>query len=141
MRGRTDREGHTWEVSRARGLHARTPVLREAKPDATMAEAIASVLNSGHAALVTRSDWTVEARRARWESEFYDIDRAGRRRRRYRRSATEREWEDFYRSARKVQRDDRKLVKDGVIECRLCGARWSTRAPANFHECKGEMNG
>ena len=125
-----------WEVARSKGLSARTPVLREASDRATIAEAIASVLTSGHAAVVTRSDWTREARKAKWESEFYDVDRAGRRRRRYRKTDIERQWEQFYADLRRSSRSDRSSRKSGNVGCDRCSKTWSRHAPADYaHVC------
>ena len=128
-------EGTLWEVSKAKGLAARIPVLREASDPAIIAEAIASVLKSGSAALVMRSDWTPEARRERWESEFYDLDRAGRRRRRFRKTDIERQWEKFYADERRRARSNGGS-KTGNVECPVCGGRWSRLAPSSYvHVC------
>jgi len=129
---------YEWEVSRAKGLAARIPVLRGATDPAIIAEAIASVLNGGHAVLVIRSDWTPEARKARWESEFYDVDRAGRRRRRYRKTNIERQWEQFFTAKRRADRSNRSVGRTGNMECPECGDKWSRRTPADYiHVCPG----
>ena len=82
---------NTYEVSIPKGS-ARYVVGREvAGPEA--AALCADVLSQGHALLVTRTDETPEALRTKWESEFYDRDKRGYKRRRFRRTKEEKEWE------------------------------------------------
>lgn len=128
----------TWEVARAKGLAARVPVAVGKAGSADLLAAAQEVLRSGSALLVTRTDWTLEARREKWESEFYDVDRAGRRRRRYRKTDIERQWEQFYTDLRRDARSDRSNRKQGNIECGECGDKWSRHTPANYrHVCPG----
>ena len=61
------------------------------------------------ALLITRMDRTPEAVKAKWESEFYDIDKAGRRRRRYKRPQLEKDWEAMAKRWRKEERDARRV--------------------------------
>ena len=61
------------------------------------------------ALLITRMDRTPEAMKAKWESEFYDLDKAGRKRRRYKRSQLERDWEVMAKAWRKEERDARRI--------------------------------
>jgi len=57
-------------------------------------------------------DATSEARRAKWEADFYDIDKAGRRRRRYKKPEIERQWEAWVTAERKAEREAAKLSND-----------------------------
>jgi hypothetical protein len=86
--------------------------------------------------MVTRSDQTPEALREAWESEFYDIDKAGRRRRRYKRTQLEKDWEAWVKANKAEARLVRADAKTGT-QCRECGARWSAGAIAYGlrHEC------
>ena len=61
------------------------------------------------ALLITRMDRTPEAMKAKWESEFYDIDKAGRRRRRYKRPQIEKDWEAWAKRWRREERDARRV--------------------------------
>lgn len=58
--------------------------------------------------LVQRMDQTFEAKRLRWEREFYDIDRAGRRRRRFKRPEIEKLWEEWLKNERARERAKRR---------------------------------
>jgi hypothetical protein len=98
----------TWEVSVARGTAARLPQLRETQTGEEMAAVLAAILKSGQAALIIRTDQTPEAKRAKWEADFYDIDKAGRRRRRYKRPVIEKEWEEMIKQVKREARDERK---------------------------------
>jgi len=128
-------EATTWEIARLVGTAARLPVASCSTGD-EMATAIAEVLKSGSAVSVWRTDQTPEAKRAQWESDFYDLDRAGRRRRRFKRPLIEREWEAWAKSERAVARVDKKDDKDGNYACDRCTKTWSKRAPDGFdHRC------
>jgi hypothetical protein len=85
--------------------------VREAQERITLGTYIHPAWKTG-AVAITRMDQTLEARRERWESEFYDVDRAGRRRRRFKRSQIEREWEAWVSAERKAERDAAKLSND-----------------------------
>jgi len=61
---------------------------------------------------ITRMDCTSEARRAKWEADFYDIDKAGRRRRRYKKPEVERQWEAWVKAEAKTAREARKVSND-----------------------------
>lgn len=135
-----------WEVARAKGLAARVPVAVGKAGSADLLAAVQEVLRSGSALLVTRTDWTLEARREKWESEFYDWQlitkgsKAGQKRRvrRYRKTDIERQWEQFYADLRRDARSDRSNRKQGNIECGECGDKWSRRTPSNYrHVCPG----
>lgn len=56
------------------------------------------------ALLIQRTAETLEARREHWDSEFYDRDRRGYRRRRFKVSAIEREWTAMIEADRKAIR-------------------------------------
>ena len=136
--GDTEDGDVTWEVAVAKGLHARVPVARDVGSRDT-ASHVAAILNSGGAAIVSRTDATPEALRKKWEDDFYDIDRAGRRRRRFRKTPIEREWEEFYANRKRSARSDRSLDKAGNIGCPDCSATWSRHAPETYvHQCKRE---
>jgi predicted NAD/FAD-binding protein len=64
------------------------------------------------AVAITRMDATLEARRAKWEADFYDIDKRGYRRRRYKKPAIEREWEDMVIRDRKAATAAQKVSND-----------------------------
>ena len=53
---------------------------------------------------ITRMDWTPEAQYAKWEADFYDVDKNGRRRRRYRRLQIEKDWEEMVKAWRREER-------------------------------------
>lgn len=125
----------TWEIALTKGLAARVVVARDVETK-DVGLILASHLVKGHAVVVTRSDSTPEAKRAKWEEDFYDIDRAGRRRRRYRKTQVEREWEEFFAQYKRDARGDKKLVKDGNLSCPRCTKTWSRLAPPDFdHRC------
>jgi hypothetical protein len=126
----------TWEVSIIGDLSART-VVRKDVPQSELLEAYkhASVVASGYtgwgrprSVMLTRSDHTPEARRARWEAAFYDLDRRGYRRRRFRKSQTERDWEAFFVKRKQDRLKVKTSKKNGVIECKLCSYRWYYKA-------------
>jgi len=126
----------TWEVAVSKGLRARRSVAVGKAGSADLLVAAQGVLAGGYGLLITRTDQTAEALRKRWESEFYDIDKAGRRRRRFRKTSIEREWEKFFADARKDARSNRSNRKQGHIECPECGRKWSRRAPPSYiHVC------
>jgi hypothetical protein len=113
----------TWEVSIVVDTNARQPVARDVEGDAlerAVATAQARIDAGEHpgakyrkgAILIQRSDQTPEAKRAKWEADFYDIDRAGRRRRRYRKPAIEKEWEEMIARDRKAETARRKAEND-----------------------------
>src|SRR5688572_13147908 len=78
-------------------------------PVSDMERHVSKVLKDGHALLITRSDQTPEALKKAWAAEFYDIDKRGHKRRRFRRSATEREWEKIGKQIGKAHRDRMRL--------------------------------
>lgn len=84
--------------------------------------------NRQPALLVTREDQTPEARRQKWEDDFYDLDRRGYKRRRYKKSQTERDWEKYHADQKKLAALERGLKKARSTECKDCGARWSELA-------------
>ena len=61
------------------------------------------------ALLITRMDRTPEAMKAKWEASFYDIDKAGRRRRRYKRPQIEKDWGAWAKAQRKEVRDAQRI--------------------------------
>ena len=61
------------------------------------------------ALLITRMDKTPAALKAKWESEFYDLDKAGRKRRRYKRPQVETDWDAMSKAWRKEERDARRV--------------------------------
>lgn len=72
------------------------------------------------AVLVQRSDCTTEARQAKWAEDFYDIDRAERRRRRFKKPQIEKDWEEMVaqtgkdtRAAKRAANAGRRWSKDG----------------------------
>lgn len=106
-----------------------------------MAEEVSRLLAAGHAVSLWRTDSTPQARREKWSADFYDLTRSGAKRRRYKKSSVEREWEAMAASGRKRIREDRKVTKDGNVECRLCGAKWYRKA-ADYgleHTCEGGL--
>jgi hypothetical protein len=127
---------HTWEVSTSSSLSTRRTLYRDVTdsdlPDRWLrayrfAQA-SPVAGRTPAVLVTRTDWTPEARRAKWESDFYDLDKAGRRRRRWKKTPIEREYEAAATAERKAKREAKALAKAEVEECKDCGHRWAARA-------------
>lgn len=113
-----------WEVSLVHDTEGRYPVARDVRTDA-LAEAISMaqrrIVEGDYphpvwrtsAVLVQRSDQTAEAKRAAWEEAFYDVDRAGRRRRRYKKSQIERDWEAWVAEERKAATAARRAANAG----------------------------
>jgi predicted NAD/FAD-binding protein len=106
----------TWEVSIVVSTYSRIPVARDVPSGPALVEAYLrahELVASGEyphptwrtgAVLVQRSDQTLEARRERWDQEFYDRDRRGYRRRRYKKPSIERDWEAMEERRRKEAR-------------------------------------
>ena len=112
-----------WEVSIVFDTAARYVTARDVRQDqlgVAIAEAHARIADGSYihpawktgAVAVTRMDQTFEARRAQWEADFYDIDKAGRKRRRYKKSQIERDWEAWVTRERKAEREAAKLSND-----------------------------
>lgn len=130
----------TWEVAISSSLSSRRTLYRDV-PDADLpdrwlrayrfAEA-QSYAGRTPSVLVTRSDWTYEARKAQWESDFYDLDKAGRKRRRWKKTPIEREFEAAADASRKAKRAAKSLVKAEVRECKSCGMRWAARGEDEY---------
>ena len=110
----------TWEVSIVVDTAARQPVASGVEGDdleRAVATAQARIEAGDHpgakyrkgAVLIQRVDQTAEAKRAKWEADFYDIDKAGRRRRRFKKPQIERDWEDMVTRDRKVAREAAQL--------------------------------
>lgn len=106
----------TWEVSIVVDTAARQVIARDVEQadlERAVAEAQARIRDGAYrhaawqvgAVCVTRMDKTPDALRAKWEADFYDIDKAGRRRRRYKRPQIERDWEDMVTRDRKEARE------------------------------------
>jgi hypothetical protein len=105
----------TWEVSIVVDTASRQPTYRGVTADG-LADAIAGTLSriasdaymhphwKVGALLIQRTDQTLEARREHWDSEFYDRDRRGYRRRRFKVSAIERDWTAMIEADRKAIR-------------------------------------
>lgn len=137
----------TWEVSIPQGTNARIPQAREIEPGADMSHLIASLLRSGEAVLIIRTDQTPEAKREKWEADFYDIDKAGRRRRRYKKTQLEKEWEEVAKTIKQERKEASSQAKrqrskslndsDATAECGTCGFRWYSKAAEYglVHEC------
>jgi len=64
---------------------------------------------NSHALLITRMDHTPEAVRAAWEAEFYDLDKRGHKRRRFKRHQVEKDWEAMAKRWRKEEREARQV--------------------------------
>jgi len=130
----------TWEVAISTSLSSRRTLYRDVSdadlPDRWLqAYRFAENLSTPGrkpAVLVTRSDQTPEARRAQWEADFYDIDKAGRRRRRYKKTPIEREFEAVATANRKAKREAKSLAKAEVTECEDCGQRWAARGEEEY---------
>lgn len=129
-----------YQVSRIRG-HSAVDGTRAELTAEEAGDQLAKLLREGNAVVVTRMDWTPEARRAKWEADFYDVDRAGRRRRRYRRTPLEREWEEMLKTRKQEERAATKTsvaeVKQGILKCKSCGSQWHHGAGEHglHHEC------
>jgi hypothetical protein len=78
--------------------------------------------------MVTRMDQTPEAKLAKWDADFYDRDRRGYKRRRFKKPQIERDWEAMLKEDRKDVRDARAANKVSAGICPDCGFRWDTRA-------------
>lgn len=118
---------HCWEVSIVVDESARRVVARDvdrAGLGAAMAEC-QRLLDTGEylhppfrtgAMLVQREDQTAEARREKWEADFYDLDRRGYKRRRFKRPAIEKEWEAWAKAERKAEREASKMSNDTYVQ-------------------------
>jgi hypothetical protein len=120
---------HTWEVSIVFDTAARYVVARDVGRDGlerAIAEGQARIDNGSYihpewktgALAITRTDQTPEARRAHWEAEFYDIDRRGAKRRRYKKPQIERDWEAWVKAERKAEREAAKQANDSYSQKR-----------------------
>ncbi len=61
---------------------------------------------------VTRMDQTLEARQAKWFADFYDIDKRGAKRRRYKKPLIEKQWEEMVTRTKREEREAAKLSND-----------------------------
>jgi hypothetical protein len=114
------RQVPTWEVSLVHDTAARFVIATGVEGDAlerAVAKAQQAIRETSTphpdwktpAILIQRTDQTPEAKRERWERDFYDVDRASRRRRRYRASLIEREWIEMVKRDAKEAREAAKL--------------------------------
>jgi hypothetical protein len=109
----------TWELAIPRGYGR--DVVGRGLHASQLEELTRKSLAEGHALLITRTDQTPEAQKEAWAAEFYDIDKRGHKRRRFRRSATEREWEKIGKQIGKAHRDRMRLkytkYRESNISC------------------------
>lgn len=128
--------GPRWEVALAlnasRWVIARDVLTRDL-PDA-IAEAQARIDGQAWpvrvpALSITRSDQTSEALQERRDRQFWKFDKAGRRRRAYKRPGIEKDWEAWAKEQRKRDRAAAAARKLGAAPaCPECEGRWSALA-------------
>ena len=62
------------------------------------------------ALLIQRTDRTAEAQFQHWFDEFYDLDKRNAKRRRYKKPAIEKAWEEWIKAEARVARSDRQVA-------------------------------
>jgi hypothetical protein len=111
-----------WEIAIVQSLTSRVTIWRNV-PTEELGEAwglvwaqTESLMNGRKrpGILITRMDMTPEAKRQKWTDTFYDLDKRGYKRRRFKKTPIEKDWEEFFENKRKAARAT-KLGKNKLI--------------------------
>lgn len=113
------RVAYQWEVSIVVDTASRYPVGvgSRSELEALVAEANRRINDGDYphpswkvgAVLIQRADQTLEAKRQAWFDAFYDLDRRGYKRRRYKRPAIEVSWEAWAKEQKRQAAEDSKI--------------------------------